>query len=247
MKMSLNTLLVLVAFFLTMPVIGYAGLPERYAVEREVTASVTKDMATPYIGNPSIAGRRCVDGKPGSQERELIEFWGSMDCQYCSIREVVKAQKAHPDWCIVVRHLPSGQDALGKALAYEALAKFSSASAIIFWDDVVPTSDLPVSRPYQGSLIRAFSDANIQHEAFVSAMEKDAVQNLNQDIEAGTGVIPSTPTFVLEGIRFSSCDFTVKQLEEALDLAKKARSGDEKALQEIIRVITRGHLNEPML
>ena len=239
----MKTLLNVAFVFWLLGGIACAGT-ERYAVERDVTASVTKDLSIDY--HPSADGRRCIDGRLFAEGMERIDFWASLECSYCGIREVVKAQQAHPNWCIVVRHRPPSPEGLRKALAFEALKKFSSSAAILFWDSVIPKADLPVPRPYEGALLQAYSEASIPQDAFVATLEGEAAGIVSADTAAGQH-ISSTPTFVLQGIRFASCDFTRLQLESALVLAQKARSGGANAVQEIIKIITRGRMNEKML
>ena len=70
---------------------------------------------------------------------------------------------------------------------------------------------------------------------------------VNADILAGYGRITSTPTYILTGIRFPSCDFTAMQLREALAIAKQARAGDHAAVERVITIITNGQLSEKML
>ena len=83
--------------------------------------------------------------------------------------------------------------------------------------------------------------------SFAETLQKEAVDAVNRDVSAGRGVIRSTPTYVIQGIRWGSCDFTAEQLEKALNLSRKARAGDSKARDETIEGITRGRVNEKML
>ena len=151
--------------------------------------------------------------------------------------------------CIVVRHIPTDQygESLKKALSYEALKKFSVNAANLFWDKVLPQTSLGIPTPYEASLLLAFQEATIPAEAFGEVLSKDAAGIINEDILAGLGRITSTPTYILAGIRFPSCDFTAVQLGEALGIAKKAREGDKAALEAVISIITKGQLNEKML
>ena len=57
----------------------------------------------------------------------------------------------------------------------------------------------------------------------------------------------STPTWILEGIRFPACDFKAAELPVALELARKTRSGDTDAQERVVEIITRGLLNEPLI
>ena len=112
--------------------------------------------------------------------------------------------------CIVVRHIPTDQygESLKKALSYEALKQFSANAANLFWDKVLPQTSLGIPTPYEASLLLAFQEATIPAEAFGEALSKDAASIVNADILAGYGRITSTPTYILAGIRFPSCDFT---------------------------------------
>ena len=168
---------------------------------------------------------------------------------YCGIQEPMLAQRQNADLCIIVRHIPSKEygESLKKALSYEALKKFSLNAANLFWDAVVPKNSLPMPVPYEGALLRAFNEAAIAPEAFAEAVTRDAAVIVNQDVAAAQGRIVVTPTWILEGIRFSACDFTANELRAAFDLAKKARAGDEEAKERIIMIITNGNMNEKML
>lgn len=236
-----------ILFLLVLAGVSNAGTAKRYAVERDVTATVKKDLAMKYDPDAGLEGRRCLDGRPFADGMERIDFWASMECPYCGIRELLKAQQAHPDWCIIVRHRPSSPEGLRKALAFEALKKHSSSAAVMFWDAVIPKANLPVPHPYESALIQAYSEASISQEDFAATLEGEASAIVRSDAETGKSFVKSTPTYVLRGIRFGSCDFTAKQLEGALALARKARDGDAEAVREVIKVITRGRMNEKML
>lgn len=221
---------------------------DRVAVETDVKTGLAKDLSQPYAAPlEKLSGRTCLDGRQPGQEAELIEFWASLECSYCGIRELVQAQQEHPDWCVVVRHIPASPEGLRKALSFEALRKFSTSAALTFWDAVIPKADAPMPRPYEGALMQAYADAVIAEKDFSAALTGDAADLVNADIVAGRGIISSTPTYVLRGIRFGACDFTAAQLEQALALARRARSGDSEAAREIGEVITRGRMGEKML
>ncbi len=96
-------------------------------------------------------------------------------------------------------------------------------------------------------MVTATSEAAIDPEQLGKTLEKEAAKIIDQDLLAGQGVISMTPTYIIEGIRFSACDFKAKDLAQALSLAKRARKGDAEAKEEIIEMITRGHLNEDIL
>lgn len=236
--------------FLVTP--AFAGTPtsDRVAVEAKVRAEVSKDLALPYNPAEGLADRQCLDGRPVQDfQGDLVEYWINLECSYCGIREPLQAQRAAPDMCIVVRHIPTDQygESLKKALSYEALKKFSVNAANLFWDKVLPQTSLEIPTPYEASLLLAFQEAAIPAEAFGEALGTDAAKVVNADILAGYGRITTTPTYVLAGIRFPACDFTADKLPVALELAKQARAGDKAALEQIISIITRGLLNEAML
>ncbi len=231
---------------------AFAGTPmsDRVAVEAGVRAEVSKDLALPYNSGEALADRQCLDGRPVKDvQGDLVEYWINLECSYCGIREPLQAQRAAPDMCIVVRHIPTDQygESLKKALSYEALKKFSANAANLFWDKVLPQTALGIPAPYEASLLLAFQEAAIPAEAFGEALTKDAASIVNSDILAGYGRITSTPTFTLAGIRFPSCDFTAGQLREALSIAKQAREGNAEAREKVITIITNAQLNEKML
>lgn len=225
---------------------AWAGTPERALVERDVRATVDKDMAAP-CPTAGDAARVCLDGKPVGDTEKTLEVWLSPECRFCGLREAFQAQRAHPEWRIVVRHMPSGGEGLKKALAFEALKHFSASAAVMFWEEILPGTKLAIPRPFEAALLRALSEAAISQEKYSAVLEKQAVQTVMSDMLAGAGVIGSTPTWVLEGIRFASCDFTAAQLEKAMALARKARQGDASAREAIVEIIVRGRMNEPML
>ena len=231
---------------------AHAGTPmsDRVAVEAKVRADVGKDLALPYNPGEALADRHCLDGRPVKDfDGDLVEYWVNLECSYCGIREPLQAQRANSGMCIVVRHRPSDQygESLKKALSYEALKQFSANAANLFWDKVLPQTALGIPTPYEASLLLAFQEAAITPEAFGEALSKGAAGVVNEDILAGYGRIPSTPTYVLAGIRFPSCDFTATQLREALAIAKQARAGDQAAQEKIVNIITNGQLDEKML
>ena len=229
---------------------GHAALAERVAVEAGVRSEVGKDLALPYRPGEGLEERACLDGRPVKNfQGEIAELWANLECPFCGIREPILAQRQNADLCIVVRHIPTKEygESLKKALSYEALKTFSVNAANLFWDAVVPKNTLAIPVPYEGSLLSVFQEAAISPEAFAEAVNKEASAIVNADIMAGQSRIFSTPTWVLSGIRFSACDFTAAQLPEALELAKKARKGDEEAKEQVIRIIVNGLMNEAML
>ena len=232
--------------------VAHAGTPmsDRVAVEVGVKAQVNKDLALPYTPGEALADRQCLDGRPAKDfQGDLVEYWVNLECSYCGIREPLQAQRAAPDMCIVVRHIPTDQygESLKKALSYEALKQFSANAANLFWDKVLPQTALGIPTPYEASLLLAFQEAAITPEAFGEALSTGAADVVNEDILAGYGRIPSTPTYILAGIRFPSCDFTATQLREALAIAKLARAGDQAAQEKIVTIITNGQLDEKIL
>lgn len=247
----------MVVFLLLSMQVAHAGTPltGRVAVEAGVRAEVGKDLALPYNPGEALTDRLCLDGRAVKDvQGDLVEYWVNLECGYCGVREPLQAQRAAPDMCIVVRHIPTDQygESLKKALSYEALKKFSINAANLFWDKVLPQSSLGIPTPYESSLLLAFQEAAIPADAFGEALSggafgKDAASIVNQDILAGYGRIASTPTYILAGIRFPACDFTALQLREALKLAKEARSGDTAARDKIITIITNGLMNEKLL
>jgi len=150
--------------------------------------------------------------------------------------------------CIVVRHSPSDNygESLKKALSFEALLRFSPNAAHSFWNAVVPRTPLGVPKPYEAALQTALQDAAIVPEDFADALQQVAPV-VGADIIASQSRITSTPTWILDGIRFPACDFTASQVPLALELAHKARADDADAKERIVQMITRGLLNESVL
>lgn len=231
---------------------AHAGTPitERIVVEAGVKTEVMKDLALPYNPKEALSGRTCLDGRPVADfQGDIVEYWANLECPYCGIQEPLGAQRNNPDVCIVVRHIPTGEygESLKKALSYEALRKFSVNAANMFWDSVMPKTALGVPAPYEAASLAALQEAAISPEKFTEALTKEASELVSQDIFAAQSRITSTPTYVLAGIRFTACDFKASELRPALELARKARSGDPDAVERVIRIIINGLMNETML
>lgn len=111
----------------------------------------------------------------------------------------------------------------------------------------MPKTTLAIPSPYEAALLLAFQEAAIAPETFTETLTKDAAELVSRGIVAAQGRITSTPTYILAGIRFTACDFKAGQLRGALELALKARKGDEDARRQVIESITRGNMNETML
>ena len=247
-----SALAVSVYCLLAMQAPVHAGTPitERIAVEAGVKAEVMKDLALPYNPLEGLSGRTCLDGRPVKDfQGDIVEYWANLECPYCGIQEPVQAQRNNPDMCIVVRHIPSGEysESMKKALSYEALKRFSTNAANLFWDAVLPKTTLGIPAPYEAALLTAFQEAAISPEKFTETLTKDASEVVSRDIFAARSRISSTPTYILSGIRFSACDFKAPELLQALELAKKARQGDDDAKKRIIQIITNGLTDETVL
>lgn len=253
MKLVQYTSRLAVLFFLLLSTIlpAHAGTPmsDRMAVEAGVKAEIAKDLASPYSPRESLSGRTCLDGRPiDGFQGDIAELWSNLECPFCGIQEPLQAQRDNPGLCIVVRHIPSDEygESLRKALAYEALRGFSVNAAHRFWDAVLPKTTLGIPVPYEAALQTAIQEAAIAPEAFADALQA-AAPLVGADIVAAQSRITSTPTWILDGIRFPACDFKAGELPTALELARKARSGDMRAKDEISQIITRGLLNESLL
>lgn len=222
---------------------------DRIAMESRVKKEIEVDFAQPFALPISLAEKKCLDGRAVKDfQGEVIEYWVNLECPYCGIAEPLKAQRDNGDICIIVRHAPASQygEAMKKALAFEALRSFSVNSANRFWDTVVPKTSLGIPVPYEAALRSALDEALITPEAFAEAIEKVS-PDISRDILAGQHRISTTPTYLIQGIRFPACDFRANQLPKAIELAHKARAGDTEAKQEIIGMIIRGLLNEQLL
>lgn len=229
----------------------HAGTPmsDRVAVEVGVKAEIAKDLASPYSPHESLSGRTCLDGRPvDGFQGDVVEYWANLECPYCGIQEPLQAQRENPGLCIVVRHIPSDEygESLKKALSYEALRTFSVNAASRFWDSVLPKTSLGIPVPYEAALQTALQEAAIAPEAFADSVQTVAPL-VSADIVAAQSRITSTPTWILDGIRFPACDFKAAELPMALELAHKTRSGDARAKGEITRIMTHGLLNESLL
>ena len=254
MTMRHNIILAQVLFFYCLIGLCHtasAGTPmsDRVAVEAGVKAEIAKDLASPYSPHESLSGRTCLDGRSVDDfQGDIVELWSNLECPFCGIQEPLQAQRTHPDLCIVVRHIPSDEygESLKKALSYEALRTFSANAAHRFWDSVLPKTSLGIPVPYEAALQTALQDAAIAPEAFAEALQH-AAPLVSADIVAAQSRITSTPTWILDGIRFPACDFKAGELPVALELARKTRSGDVRAKDEVSQIIARGLLNESLL
>ena len=248
---SVKIMALVFCLFLGITSFAHAGTPisDRMAVEAGVKTEIAKDLASPYSPHESLSGRTCLDGRPvDGFQGDIVELWSNLECPYCGIQEPLQAQRTHPDLCIVVRHIPSDEygESLKKSLSYEALRTFSANAAHRFWDSVLPKTSLGIPVPYEAALQTALQDAAIAPEDFADALQ-DAAPLVSADIVAAQSRITSTPTWILEGIRFPACDFKAGEVPTALELARKVRSGDTLAKDEITQIITRGLLNESLL
>lgn len=230
---------------------SHAGtsMSDRIAVEAGVKAELSKDLALPYAPDATLSDRTCLDGRPIKEfQGDLVEYWVNLECPYCGIEEPLRAQRENPGMCIVVRHSPSDNygESLKKALSFEALLRFSPNAAHSFWNAVIPRTPLGVPKPYEAALQTALQDAAIVPEDFADSLQQVAPV-VGADIIASQSKITSTPTWILDGIRFPACDFTALQVPLALELAHKARTDDSDAKERIVQMITRGLLNESVL
>lgn len=224
-------------------------MSDRVAVDAGVKAEIAKDLASPYSPHESLSGRTCLDGRPvDGFQGDIVELWSNLECPFCGIQEPLQAQRDNPGLCIVVRHIPSDEygESLKKALSYEALKTFSVQCGASLLGAVLPKTSLGIPVPYEAALQTAIQEAAIAPDAFADALQA-AAPLVGADIVAAQSRITSTPTWILSGIRFPACDFTAKELPTALELARKTRSGDVRAKDEVSQIITRGLLDESLL
>ncbi len=239
----------LFAFADAVPVYAETPSANRVAVEARVKSELAKDLAQPVPMPETYSGRICLDGRPADNfSGEVIEYWANLECPYCGIAEPLKAHRDDANLCIVVRHIPAGKygESYKKALVFEALRLFSVNTANRFWDAVTPKTSIGIPSPYAGAMRTALDEAVISQDALPDAFEK-AAGIVNEDIQAAKSRISTTPTYIIQGIRFPACDFKAAQLQQAIDLTHKARAGDEKAKLEINAIIIRGLMDEQLL
>ncbi len=228
-------------FFVTALILPFYCLA--YADNKvKATHEVNQDLISPI--QMSGNDRLCLDGtKPDGKLK--VDYWVDFECRYCKITEMVQFQQANQDVCIVIRHTPSlGSQSMPKALSYEALLQVNAHAANNFWNDVYPQNG--ISKPYQKALLNALDSILMPIEDFEKYIDQ-VKSTVERDNTYSNGIISYTPTFVIEGIRFTACDFNAKQLEKVLVLAKKAEKNDENAKNQIIQIITNGLNNEPLL
>lgn len=226
------------------------ALTKREQVKADVMREVGKDLSASHDVKARLESRRCIDGRAVKDfQGDIVEFWANLECFYCQISQPVIAQRANPGICIVVRHIPTPEygESMKKALSYEALHEFSPNAANRFWETVEPKTHLAIPMPMESAFLAAAQDASIPSDKLSAMLTGTASQTVSADLQDAQGRIFSTPTYVLAGIRFGSCDFKADELPAALELAKKARAEDEKAKARIVEVITNGRMGEKML
>lgn len=226
-----------------------ASKADRIAVEARVKTELAKDLAHELAYKDVLSGRLCLDGRAvDGFEGQIVEYWTNFECPFCGISEPFQAQRDNPDICIVPRHIPASQygESLKKAIAFEALRSFSVNAANRFWEAVVPKTALAIPVPYEAALHTALDEAAISAETFADALEKSA-SLVSGDILAAQNSVSVTPTYIISGIRFPACDFKATEIPHALELAQKARSGEDQAKADIAGIITRGLLDERLL
>ncbi len=227
--------------------ISHASPQDRVATKARVEADISKDLALAWTPLPALEKRTCLDGRPvAGHTGDIVEYWANMECPFCGIDEIALAQKDNPEMCIVVRHSATIgiSEAVKKALSYEALREFSVNAANRFWHNIIPRTKLEIAASYNQSLQTALQEAGIDMEKFGEAVTDIARERVSTDIVEAQNKVFSTPTFVLDGLRFPACDFKAAELPIALDLAKKARQGDAEARAKIIEIIISGILGE---
>ncbi len=203
---------------------------------------VQQDIVSPI----QMAGnnRLCLDGsKPDGKVK--IDYWVDFECPYCRVQDIVEFQRENKDACIIIRHTPSiGQGSMPKALTYEALLQINANAANNFWKDVYPQGG--ISKPYQLPVMNALNSLVMTPEQFKPHIDK-VKSTIERDNQYSTTILSYTPTFVIEGIRFTACDFTASQLEKVIPIAKAARKGDKEAQAKIVQIIDNGLNNKTLL
>ncbi len=203
---------------------------------------VQQDLISPIqmSGNDRI----CLDGT-SPEGKFKVDYWVDFECMYCKVVDIVQFQQANKDVCVVIRHTPSiGSNSMPKALSYEALLKVNASAANNFWHETYPEGG--ISKPYQRALLNALDSIVLPIEQFETLVDY-ATPIVENDNKYSEGILSYTPTFVIEGIRFTACDFNANQLEQVIPIAKKARKGDKEAIEKIVTIVTNGLNSEPLL
>lgn len=247
-KQLLSLVLCLYCLAFSFPL--HAATQDRVATRVQVESDLNKDLALDWTPLPALEKRTCIDGRRVADFKgDIVEYWANIECPYCTIQEVAKTQRDNPEMCIVVRHSPTEgySESVKKALSYEALREYSVNAANQFWLAVMPKTNIAIPSPYGSALQTALQEAAIDMEKFSETLTGIAKDRVSEDIVASRQRILSTPTFVLDGLRFPACDFKAAEIPVALDLAKKARQGDADARGKITEIIIHGILGETML
>ena len=229
---------------------AHATKQERVATKARVEAELTKDLAQPWEPQARMPNRTCLDGrKVADFAGDIVEYWANMECPYCDIQQAAIAQRDNPDMCIVARHSATIgiSESVKKALSYEALREYSVNAANGFWHHIVPKTSHELTATYSYALRTALEEAGIDMEKFGESVTSTARDRVSADIVAAQDYIFSTPTFILDGLRFPACDFKAAEIPVALDLAKKARNGDDAARAKVVEIIVNGIMGDTQL
>lgn len=209
------------------------------ADENLIRSGITTDMSMPF--SAPLTGRTCLDGKPvTAPDRQLIEYWVDLECYWCQLPEVEAFQKENQSMCVVVRHFPTSDLAVEKALIFETLQKQSPAAAAEFWNSIVPKNEadpLGDSGSTHALLETLIEKHKLDQIEVMRSLQNDATQNLGTDRLAGMNKIDFTPTVVIDGIRLGACSFSRHELPQALELVKKVKAGDTEALDELVKIV----------
>jgi hypothetical protein len=215
---------------------SYAGLKRD-----EILTTLNGDIEKPF--SAPLFTRQCVDGRQAQNfEGEIIEYWVDMNCGWCAIEPIVKAQAKNQDWCIVVRHAASRDvsTSLQKSLTFESLKQQSSGASLLFWENVYPKTGRQLSeKEIHDLFLLLATKLNLDMQKLTDDGVNIAALNVAMDIEVARTEIRSTPTFVISGIRMPACDFSVEELKAAVELAARARQGDVAAKDALHGLIVR--------
>ncbi len=213
-----------------------------------ITAEIESDLQTPLVSN--LMGRKCLNGQPVPNfEGQIIEYWVSLDCPYCTIEGVQAIQAANASACVVVRHYATEDSAIQKSMAYEALAAQSLPAAQEFWTLVLPKhgQDKNVEQAQKeiaDSLQTLMAKYALDNDFFASTAYQTTTNQLNQDRLDSMNKISFTPTFVIDGIRLSACDLKQNEFVEISTLITNAKKGDIPAKKALIEFLVKEQKEE---
>lgn len=225
-------------------VLSFTAIPAAAAtLEENIQTSIAGDLQTPFVSTP-LFDRLCTNGKPAKEASSVVEYWADFECPYCL--PFIPVASLGVD-CVVIRHMPVSTSSTEKSLAYEALLGYSPEAASQFWQLVAPnpaTKEAALNSEQTRVVIKTALEQHKMAEVDFAKRIQVATSTVHADRTAGMTSIQSTPTWVVDGVRLSACDFNSVELKQAMALVAKAKTGDQQATNELIQLVIKENTEE---